>query len=96
MLGPAVFSIREHWVPKASPVASEHPPTHMPLAPTLLPQGSRKQDSGAWGARVPPAWKLPQELIWSEASPATLAGQQMVPSLHQKTLCFAFSLESPS
>ena len=40
MLGPAVFSIREHWVPNGSPAASKHPPAQMPLVPTLLPEGS--------------------------------------------------------
>ena len=53
MLGPAVFSIGELWVPKTSPVASEHPPTHMPLAPSLLPEGSPKQDSlSFWSQRA--------------------------------------------
>ena len=91
MLGPAACFVTEHWVPKASPAASEHPPTHMPLPSTLEPLGSPKQDPLACGARVPPAWDLPQELSWSEASPSTLVSQQMEPSLHRKSLCFAFS-----
>ena len=63
MLGQAAFVTTEHWVPQTSPVASEHRPTHMPLASTLLPEGGPKQDSLTSGARVPPAWNVPQELI---------------------------------
>ena len=73
-LRPAAFSPTEHWVPKASPVASEHPPAHRPLAPTLWPEASPRQDSRACRARGPPAWTPAQELSGSQASPSMPVG----------------------
>ena len=62
MLAPAVCSIGEHWMLKTSPAASEHPPTHMPLAPTLLPEDSPKQDSLSF-------WRQPACCLESSSGP---------------------------